>query len=360
VTPNGKVTTDYASQSSGSFLSAVAADITVPDVASANEPIQFVYEVLYADGGLIETMWVPFRIDWCSLTTAPLPPPIATAQVGIGPVSPNDYNVPTYGEVDVDGDYSFPRFVWGADGNPLPAQNVWYLTNCNCDLLFPYVAAIYGYDTGIAISNTSADPYGTDRSAGYVQFFYYLNSLVGQSFVSPVDAFGRPLLGNDGGPLAAGPATIVGPHGGSYTEYTHGLTAAARSTFQQITFNPVSAGDQFIALLSSGAWVNGIQDPGWAGTPGFEGYIFAVSGFPYCHGFAFISDVTTGQTEGYLALVVDEGDKLRRASSWDFQVTSGVLTTDPTWTSGTGGVPTGGISVPLTNPRETDRNEYNN
>jgi hypothetical protein len=367
VIPNGTVTTDYAGP--GSYYGFVPVDVTIP-VVTANEPIQFVYEIMYADGGFIETLWVPFDVDWCNLTVAPLPPPIATAQVGLGPASTGTYtanglpnNQPSVA-VTGEGDYSFPRFVWGADGNPLAPQNVWYLDNCNCDLLFPYVAVDAGFDTGIAISNTSADPYNTTRSDGYVQFFYYLNSLIGQTFVSPKDAYGRDLLGNDG-KLAAGPASIVGKSGGSYTVYKNGVYdpangISARSTFQQITFNPVSAGDQFIALLSTGAWVNGIQDPGWAGTPGFEGYIFAVSGFPYCHGFAFISNGTTGQSQGYLALVVDEGSFLHRDVNSNFVATAGVLTTDPTWSYGTGGVITGGTLVPITNPRNTDRNEYNN
>jgi len=369
VTPNGAVDVDYGGP--GSFYGFAPVDVTVTTSATAGtQPIQFVYEIMYADGGFIETMWIPFDINWCSLTIAPLPPPVATAQVGIGPVSngantatglPN--NQPSQA-VQGEGDYEFPRFVWGAAGNPLAPQNVWYLDNCNCDLLFPYVAADAGYDTGFAISNTSADPYGTNRSDGYVQFFYYLNSLLGQTFVTPKDAYGRNLLGNDG-KLAAGPASNVGPSGGTYKVYTNGVydpanSINARSSFQQITFNPVSAGDQFIALLSTGAWVNGQKDLGWAGTPGFEGYIFAVSGFPYCHGYAFISNGTTYQTEGYLALVIDEGRNLRRANTWDFETTSGVLTTDPTWSYGSGGAITGGTLIYVLNPRDTNRDEYNN
>ena len=106
--------------------------------------------------------------------------------------------------------------------------------------------------------------------------------------------------------------------------------------------------------------MNGQKDLGWAGTPGFEGYIFAVSGFPYCHGYAFISNGTTYQTEGYLALVIDEGRNLRRANTWDFETTSGVLTTDPTWSYGSGGAITGGTLIYVLNPRDTNRDEYNN
>jgi len=340
VTPNGGIAVDY----SGSFFDFTPSDVTVA-VKTANEPIQFVYEVLYADGGNIETLWVPFNVNYCSLITAPLPPPVATASVGLGPISLKDMNTSTIGD-PTKGDTSYPRFLAGSN-NPLASQAVWYLNNCNCDLLFPYVAATANFDTGIAISNTSADPYGTPRSVGYVQLFYYLNSLAAGTFKSPNDAYGRPLLGNDG-VLAAGPGSIVGPTGGSYTVYTGGVYdpangISARSTFQQITFNPVTAGDQFIALLSTGAWVNGSKDPGWAGTPGFEGYIFAVSGFPYCHGYAFISNYVNNQTQGYLALVVDDGGRLRRSDTSSLIVTEGYLTTDPSWKASATAGPSGGV-----------------
>ena len=380
VTPNGGVDTDYGGPNS--FYSFVPVDVTVSDVALANEPIQFVYEVMYADGTNIETLWVPFDVDWCNLAVAPLPPPITTAYVGMGPISDGTHtasglpnNLPS-NWVSGEGDYEFPRFVWGIGGNPLPPQQVWYLDNCNCDLLFPYVVSTDGFDTGFAISNTSADPYGTNRSDGYVQFFYYLNSLssVASSYTTLAsapctagsiycDGFGRNLLGNDG-VLAAGPASNVGPHGGTYTVYqgsvydpANGINA--RSSFQQITFNPVPAGDQFIALLSTGAWVNGQRDQGWGGTPEFQGYIFAVSGFPYCHGYAFVSSYTLNEAQGYLALVIDEGNKLQRAANYDFVTGYGVLTTDPSW-SYSHGVVTGGIPYPTLNPRDTNKNEYNN
>ena len=356
VKPHGSVATDY----SGSYYAFTPADLTSTAVSGLSDSIQFVYEIMFADGGSIETLWVPFQVNYCGVLAPVLPPPIATASVGLGPVG--TANVPEVAST-TSGDTMFPRFKVGGT-NPLPTQQVWYLNACNCDLLFPYVASTStGWDTGFAIANTSADPWNTPRSFGYVQFYYYLNSLVAPSFVSPNDAFGRPLLGN-AGPLAPGPGSNVGPTGGSYNVYatgvydpTHSINATA--SFQQITFNPVAPGDQFIALLSTGAYVNGSKDPGWAGTPGFEGYIFAVAGFPYCHGYAFISNGVTNQTQGYLALVVDEGDKLRRAASWSFIQNYGVYTTDPSWTTSATG-PTGGTLEPILNPRDTDRNEYNN
>ena len=53
------------------------------------------------------------------------------------------------------------------------------MNKCACDLLFPFVAATGGYDTGIAIANTSLDNLGTGgisaatQQFGGVQFWYY-------------------------------------------------------------------------------------------------------------------------------------------------------------------------------------------
>lgn len=141
VAPNGSVTADYAGP--GTFYTFTPVDVSVV-AAAANEPIQFVYEIMYADGSFIETLWVPFNISNCNLAALPTGSPvIATAQVGIGPVSNGQYtsnglpnNAPSnavYGK----GDYSFPRFVWGVAGNPLPPQNVWYLDNLTCSQRSP-------------------------------------------------------------------------------------------------------------------------------------------------------------------------------------------------------------------------------
>src|SRR5262249_48397847 len=66
-----------------------------------------------------------------------------------------------------------PRFVPGT--TPV---NLFTIFKCACDILFPFVSSQGGYDTGIAIANTSLDPgaafgfNGTPQS-GAVQFWYY-------------------------------------------------------------------------------------------------------------------------------------------------------------------------------------------
>ncbi len=75
----------------------------------------------------------------------------------------------------------------------------------------------------------------------------------------------------------------------------------------QSTTSPVYASDQSLLTVSGGG------NHGIAATPGFQGYIIAVSNFQYCHAFAYISaqgalPTAPGASEGYLGIVLDKAD----------------------------------------------------
>jgi len=116
---------------------------------------------------------------------------------------------------------------------PAPFVNV---TKCVTNILFPYVANVVGYDTGVAIANTSYDVTAitptTTPQAGPVNVYLY------KSFTEP-------------GPA---PAPAV-------------YTAAN-----------VSAGNTWAFTMST--------VPAFAGS---TGYMIAVAQFQFAHGFAFIS-----------------------------------------------------------------------
>ena len=123
-----------------------------------------------------------------------------------------------------------------------------------------------GFDTGIAISNTSRDPFS--GNTGRVQ---------------------------------AGTCTI------NY----YGATTGGPAPSAQTTNADVAAGSTLAFVLSSGGGL------GVTGTPGFQGYIIAQCRFQYAHGFAFITDGPIGQArvaEGYIALVMDSSIGSRTGS----------------------------------------------
>jgi len=61
-----------------------------------------------------------------------------------------------------------PRFV-----DSSTATNVLAVTICRTNLLYPYVTSQAGFDTGLAIANTSTDPFGTAAQAGPCNLFFY-------------------------------------------------------------------------------------------------------------------------------------------------------------------------------------------
>jgi hypothetical protein len=130
-----------------------------------------------------------------------------------------------------------PRFI-----DTSTAANVLGVTICRTNLLFPYVTNSGGFDTGIAISNTSADPFGT--------------------------------------PTQQGPCTLN----------FFGTNAPAAVTSASIPAGANSPQGVFLASTVA---------------PNFTGYVIAVCNFQYAHGFAFVSDVgARNLAMGYLALII--------------------------------------------------------
>ncbi len=142
--------------------------------------------------------------------------------------------------------YPIPRFA-----DTSTATNISRIDVCRTNLLFPFVTNQAGFDTGLAISQTSQDPFGTGVQTGACRLNY---------FGSTTSANASPRC----------PSNVESPGGG----------------------------ESFV--LSTGGAL------GVTGGPGFQGYIIAQCQFQYAHGFAFISDLGAQRlAQGYLALVLD-------------------------------------------------------
>jgi hypothetical protein len=148
-----------------------------------------------------------------------------------------------------------PQFA-APTGTPTNASAI---NGCQTSLLFPFVTNQLGFDTGIAISNTSQDALSTVKTAAN-----YPSSVAPQSGTCTLSFFGN---------TAPSPATGVA------------MSAAT------------AAGATSVFTISQVA-------------PGFQGYMIASCPFLYAHGFAFITyDLTqaNGVAEGYLAPVLAPG-----------------------------------------------------
>ena len=147
-----------------------------------------------------------------------------------------------------------------------PYQGRWTTIGlCQTTLLYPFVSNIAPFDTGIAVANTSMDPFGTVNQTGSCKLYGYgitatsTGATTVQTTVPGCDAISNPVPGTN----CFGGAT----------------------------------GGNFIA-------------PGTVGTvmassvlTGFQGYVIAVCNFQYAHGYAAVTDVGLHNLfSSYLAL----------------------------------------------------------
>jgi hypothetical protein len=199
-----------------------------------------VYEILFTDPFNIERMTIPVAVAYVANVGNNLPQPSlqSTWTGGYAPLS----SVGTASDTA-----PIPRFA--------PSQtpiNTYIINKCSCNILFPFVSNQQGFDTGVAIANTTVDPWGTTPQSGIVTLKYY--------------SLGTP------------PADNVS--------------------------DLVAGGDELLFTLSGGG------NHQIKATPGFQGYIIAVAQFQYCHAFAYISaqgalPTAAGASEGYLGIVLD-------------------------------------------------------
>jgi len=107
-----------------------------------------VYEVVNSDPSATEQANIPVGVSFVSNTANNLPTPgQATVNASFAPLSTDN--------TASSSDY-IPRFC-----DRSTAQNTFNIQICVCDLLFPFITQAPGFDTGIAIANTTTDPYGT-------------------------------------------------------------------------------------------------------------------------------------------------------------------------------------------------------
>jgi hypothetical protein len=202
-------------------------------------------------GGTGSFTWEVFNQDPNNIDTVSFSVGFAyrpTNNPGLGQATINGSFAPVVSTNTISSTAPIPRFA-----DQSTATNLFTVNVCQTNLLFPFVTNQAGFDTGIAISNTSSDPFGTTSQSGNCEINYYGAST--------------------GGGAAPSKQTTTTPIGGG----------------QVLAFSVLAGG------------TNGI-----AATPGFQGYIIAICNFRYAHGFAYISNVGGDRVaEGYLALIMD-------------------------------------------------------
>jgi len=231
------VTGTDSSGAGGTVSSYVGVSAGTTAVALSGGAGLAVWEVVTSNPGAISSLTYTVSVTY---TANPLP--------GLGTATVTGNYAPTTTVFTASQTAPVPRFV----DNPQSATT-FTINPCQTNILFPYVTNFTGFDTGIAISNTSSDPYGTVPQRGPCTIYYYGATM--------------------GGGVAPTPQTS----------------------------GTVNEGTQLVFTLSGGG------NLGMIATPGFTGYAIARCNFQYAHGYAFISDIgIRNWAQGYIALILDQ------------------------------------------------------
>ena len=243
----------------------------VTDGIDSTGTLTVVWEVVGANPSAIDQFTFGVYVSFTGAPGNPgSPTPNVTAQV-VGSFAPLSSSGPlaTGGWVD-----QIPTFVTTSVSSP-PA-NLFNVSLCQTILLFPYITDYPGFDTGIAISNTSADPL----------------------------------------PVGAAPQTgscSVNFYGGAYD--TTGFTNNATNLGSSGVYSSTLANFDGTGLVGPGqTWTFGVSAIdamlGQAGYLGTTGYAIAICDFQYAHGYSFVSDYGLRNfAAAYLALVIPDAPR---------------------------------------------------
>jgi hypothetical protein len=289
--PAGNSTTAYAQLVSSELAPEVSAAVTgtatfgggtsqyLP-LVTVNGSATAVWEVITANPNAIDTFSFPVYFGVTKNTTPA--PSAAFVQLWYAPTSNGGANYSTTGALTAQG-YGFPipRFI---DYTGTPSQ-VLAVVKCQTALLWPYVVtgATSGFETGLAISNTTTDPFGTAAQNGSCNLYWYgQNSTAAGAAVAtatPV-TYGCDQVGaNASSCVGIGTTNII----------------ASGTTWSNIASNlqAVPAGDY---------WV---------------GYVIGVCNFQMAHGYAAITDISVRNIiSSYLALVLEGPNSAQQAAGF--------------------------------------------
>jgi hypothetical protein len=126
-----------------------------------------VWEVVNTNPAALETfnfgVWVSYSANPGSNSP---PPGTATVNASFAPTPPGPFSASAGSQASAS--LTIPRFA-----DTSTARNLLVINICQTLLLFPFVTNQSGFDTGIAIANTTSDPVGTGAQAGTCRLTFY-------------------------------------------------------------------------------------------------------------------------------------------------------------------------------------------
>jgi hypothetical protein len=155
------LTTSTATVNGSSINTAIA------EIPVVNGTAMAVWEVVNTNPSALENFY--FGV-WTTFTANPgsnsPPAGSATVNMSFAPTPPIAFTASAGSAAS--SSLSVPRFVDTSSG-----QSVLSIALCNTVLLYPFVTNQGGFDTGLAIANTSTDPFGTRTQSGTCDLNFY-------------------------------------------------------------------------------------------------------------------------------------------------------------------------------------------
>jgi hypothetical protein len=226
----------------------VAKPVNLVNAEASGSTVYAVWELDKEDQNRLDTLTFGVQVTYSSATvglTAAGSNPTTTG--ALAPIS-------TVGQATRTD--NIPRFIDLA----LASNSPIVIAPCRTNLLFPYLTNLpeADYDSGVALVNTSTDPFGTRTQHGACTTYWYGN----------IDI--APQTTEDFGP------------GG-----------VAKQDGRDVLMKKFALSSPLSEFTES--------------TAGFEGYMIARCNFQYAHGFAFVVSLTEGfGSEAYLALIIPD------------------------------------------------------
>jgi hypothetical protein len=205
-----------------------------PLPVDANGTATAVWEILNSNPSAPETADFAVYYSYTGNPATNVPPttPVGTVSLSFAPT----YTSPTASGL-------VPRFV-----PPSTSSTIVSVALCQTTLLYPFVSAEPGFDTGLAIANTSSDPFGTKTQSGTCTLNYF---------------------------------------------------GSGAGTTPTTTTPTIAAGTVYADEVSNLK-------------PGFRGYVIAVCNFQLAHGYALFSDTgIRNWATGYVAQIIPTGTGTR-------------------------------------------------
>jgi hypothetical protein len=154
------------------FFPSVAATDNVSGIGIAEIPLvngtgTAVWEVVNTSPSSQDTLKFGVYTTFVANVAQNLPPPgTATVNLSFAPTPPS---FTAASGAAASSSLLIPRFI----ADPNAAKNFEVINVCRTILLYPFITNQSGFDTGIAIANTSTDPFGTGPQAGACTLNWY-------------------------------------------------------------------------------------------------------------------------------------------------------------------------------------------